>query len=69
MSIPFGVKLALEAEGVPQKTIADIERVLPNVERLLALRPEIEALYAKAKPDLDAVAPVVQEIITFVKGN
>lgn len=63
----LAIKLGLGAIGMPQKTIDDIERVLPNAERLLALRPEVEALYAKAKPDIDAVAPVLQEVMQFLQ--
>lgn len=63
----LAIKLGLGAIGMPQKTIDDIERVLPNAERLLALRPEAEALYAKAKPDIDAVAPVLQEVMQFLQ--
>lgn len=63
----LAIKLGLGAIGMPQKTIDDIERVLPNAERLLALRPEAEALYAKAKPDIDLLAPVLQEVMQFLQ--
>jgi hypothetical protein len=63
------IKFALGIAGMPSKTITDIEAAIPAAERLLALLPAVEALYAKAKPDLDAVAPVLSEIINFVKGD
>jgi hypothetical protein len=63
----LGVKMGLGVIGMPQKTIDDIERVMPNAERLMALRPEVEALYAKAKPDIDVVAPVLLEVMAFLQ--
>lgn len=63
----FLAKLELDAIGVPQKTLDDIERVIPNAERLLALKPEIEALYAKAKPDVDAIVPVLLDVLQFTQ--
>ena len=62
-----GIKFALGLDGMSQQTIARIEAALPAAQRLLALRPEVEALYAKAKPDVDIVAPVLLEVMAFIQ--
>lgn len=62
------VKLGLGFLGMPEKTIEDIDAALPAMERLLALyQDKVAPLFAEAKPDLDQAAPVLLEIINFVK--
>jgi len=62
MSLTFGIRLALEAEGFTQAEIAKIEAVLPAVSRLLAA-------YRAANPDILAIIPVVEMIIPKLKGT
>ena len=58
----LGLRLALGAMGMPTKLIDDIEKALPATERLV----EFYKLSApKLKPDIDAVAPVLGEVISF----
>lgn len=62
-----GIKFALGLAGMSEKTVTDLEAAMPAAQRLLALRPEAEALYAKAKPDIDIVGPVMSEILAFIQ--
>lgn len=50
----------LEAYGIPEATINELDKQLPAFERLLIL-------YKQAQPDIAAVTPVVQQILTFIK--
>jgi len=50
----------LEAYGIPEATVQELDKQLPALQRLLAL-------YKQAQPDIAAVLPVVQQIIAVVK--
>jgi len=64
------IKFALGVAGMPEKTINDIDKALPAMARLVDLwQHKAEPIYEQAKPDLDLVAPVLSEIINFVKGE
>lgn len=52
--------LGLKFEGLPDKTIADIDAAIPALTRLVAL-------YQQAAPDLAIVAPVIEEVLAFLK--
>ncbi len=62
MTLNFGIRLALEAEGFSQAEITQIEGVLPSVTRLLAA-------YKAASPDILAVIPVAEMVIKKLKGT
>lgn len=62
MTLSFGIKLALEAEGFTQTEIAQIEATLPTVLRLLAD-------YKSASADISTVIPIVEMVINRVKGD
>lgn len=62
MSLSFGIKLALEAEGFTQAQIAQIEAALPTLLRLLAD-------YKSASPDILAVIPIAEMVVTKLKGT
>lgn len=52
--------IALGFEGVPAATIAELDRQLPAIERLVKL-------YQQAEPDIAAITPVVLQLIAFIK--
>ena len=52
--------LGLEAYGIPEVTVQELDKQLPAFERLLAL-------YQKAEPDIAAVLPVVKQILAIVR--
>ncbi len=62
MTLNFGIRLALEAEGFSMAEITQIEAVLPSVTRLLAT-------YKAASPDILAVIPVAEMVIKKLKGT
>jgi hypothetical protein len=66
--------LALGLAGLPEKTITDLDANLPALERLAADLKMAEPLIAqlipiltKAMPDIIAVTPLIQELVTFAK--
>lgn len=61
MTLNFGIRLALEAEGFNPAEIGKIEAVLPVVTRLLAA-------YRQNSPDIATVIPVAEMIINKLKG-
>jgi hypothetical protein len=63
------IKIGLAMAGMPENTIADIEKSLPALLRLLAAYEKLSPELALLKPDLDQVAPVLVEVINFVKGE
>lgn len=70
--LDFGLGLA----GLPEQTIKDLDTHLPHLERLAeaakAAEPHITALLpilTKAWPDVVAVTPLIQELITFAKSK
>lgn len=69
-ALDFGLGLA----GMPQETIAELDKQLPALERLAALAKQLEPmltpivpLISKALPDIAAVTPLVQQLIAFAK--
>lgn len=62
MTLSFGIKLALEAEGFTPGEITQIEAALPVVLRLLAD-------YKAASADILAVIPVAEMVVTKLKGT
>lgn len=63
------IKFALGVAGMPEATIADIEKALPAMARLVALAQKLEPELLNIKPDIAVVLPVLGEIINFVKGE
>lgn len=68
--LDFGLGLA----GLPEKTIQELDKQLPALERLMALVKQAEPLitqlspiYQRALPDIIAVTPLIQELIAFAK--
>lgn len=54
--LDFGLGLA----GLPEATIKELDKQLPALERLMAL-------VKQAEPDIVAVTPLIQQLITFAK--
>jgi hypothetical protein len=61
---------------MPETTIAEIDKQLPALERILAAEaqaePHITALLAigtKVWPDIVAVRPLIQELVAFYKSK
>ena len=63
------VKFALGVAGLPEAAINDIDKALPAMARLVAAYEKLEPELVQLKPDIDAVLPVLSEIINFVKGE
>jgi hypothetical protein len=68
--LDFGLGLA----GLPEKTIQDLDKNLPALERIAAAAKQAEPLLtplfpllAKVWPDIVAVTPLIQELIAFAK--
>lgn len=66
--------LGLALAGLPEKTIKDLDNNLPSLERIAAATKQAEPLINqlipilnKVWPDVVAVTPLVQELITFAK--
>jgi hypothetical protein len=53
---------ALSLAGVPQATIADLDKQLPGLARIAAGAREAEPLINQAKPHLDALAPILAKL-------
>lgn len=69
-ALDFGLGLA----GLPEATIAELDKQLPALQRLAAVIKQLEPLLSaalpiiqKAMPDVVAVTPLVQELIAFAK--
>jgi hypothetical protein len=68
--LDFGLGLA----GLPEKTIQDLDKNLPALERIVAAAKQAEPIInqllpivTKAYPDIVAVTPLIQELIAFAK--
>lgn len=68
--LDFGLGLA----GLPEKTIQDLDKQLPALERIAAAAKQAEPLLTqllpiitKIYPDIVAVTPLIQELIAFAK--
>jgi hypothetical protein len=68
--LDFGLGLA----GLPEKTIQDLDKNLPALERIAAAAKQAEPMInqllpivTKAYPDIVAVTPLIQELIAFAK--
>lgn len=68
--LDFGLALA----GLSEKTIQDLDKNLPALQRIAAAAHQAEPLLTqllpilnKAWPDIVAVTPLVQELIAFAK--
>lgn len=75
------IKFGLGVAGMPDKTVAEIDANLPGAASLIAdvkrlepllkqAQPLIEALvaiYAQAKPHIDALTPIMQAALPIAK--
>lgn len=73
--------IGLGFAGLPEKTIQDLDKNLPALERIAAaakraeplvtqIQPavaELQAITKQVWPDIIAVTPLIQEIIAFAK--
>ena len=53
---------ALSLAGVPEATIADLDKQLPGLARIAASAREAEPLVNQAKPHLDALVPIFTKL-------
>ena len=56
------VDFALGLAGVPDQTIADLDKAYPGMARLAALAKQAEPDLTAAKPHIDALQPIVARL-------
>lgn len=71
-ALDFGLGLA----GMPETTIAELDKQLPALERIAAAIKQAEPMisplipvFQKAWPDIVAVTPLLIELIAFAKAK
>jgi hypothetical protein len=57
----------IEAAGVPDKDVADLERNLPALARLCAASRELEPLVHEAMPHLEALKPIAEKAFDILE--
>lgn len=67
MTLAFGIRMALAAEGLDNAQIAQIETALPAMARLLAAYRGIEPTLEKAMPDIKTTVPVIEMLVKFIQ--
>lgn len=63
----LGMRMGLGVLGFNEAEIGAIDKVIPNVERLLDAEKEFAAVYAKYAADISAVIPVAKIVLTHAK--
>lgn len=70
------LNLGLGLSGMPEQTIGELNKQLPALERLAAAAKRVEPMLApllpelqKAWPDIQAVTPLLAELIAFAKAK
>jgi hypothetical protein len=62
------VKFALGLANVPPDTVADIDKSLPGMARLIAAAKELEPILTVAQPHIDALTPLVPKAMLILKA-
>jgi hypothetical protein len=62
--IDFGLSLA----GVPQEEIADLDKSLPALGRIVAAAKEAEPFLTQAKPHVDALMPLMAQAMPHINA-
>lgn len=65
----LAMKMGLGMVGFSEAEVAEIEKALPNAERLLDAEKEFAAVYAKYAADISAVIPAAKIVLAHAKGE
>lgn len=62
------IKFALGLANVPPGMVADIEKSLPGVTRLVDAAKQLEPLLEQAHPHVDAITPHLQAVMPHIEA-
>lgn len=62
------VKFALGLANVPPETVADIDKSLPGMARLIEDAKQLEPILIAAQPHIDALMPLIEKAMPILKA-
>jgi phage-related protein len=62
------VKFALGLANVPAETVADIDKSLPGMARLIEDAKQLEPILRAAEPHIEALMPLIMQALPVLKA-